>query len=86
LSTYFPKEFEETYYAAALAMKQQRTEIAHPGQKKFKSESWDHVIAVIFKDFPFSSEEEKKKITKFILWIKNTLEDPKPFENWDWIN
>ena len=86
LSALFPKNDEEIFYAAALAMKQSRTDIAHPGQRKYKSESWEHVVAVIFKDFPFSSSEEKKNITKFIRWIRDTLKDTKPFENWDWMN
>lgn len=86
LSAIFPKNDEKEYYAAALAMKQPRTEIAHPGQRKYKFESWERVVALIFKDFPFSSSEERKNITRFIRWIKDTSKDSKPFENWNWSN
>jgi hypothetical protein len=30
--------------------------------------------------------EEKKNITKFIRWIRDTLKNTKPFENWDLMN
>ncbi len=67
-------------------MKQSRTDMAHPGQRNYKFESWESVVAVIFNDFPFSSSKEKTNITNFICWIKDTLKDAKPFENWDWMD